>query len=224
MENGETKNYISNGGCGNLTNKQQEILKILDNYRYMTRSQICQKIWGADNRKSRIQFSKHFSKSKITLLKRAGRLKESEGVYSTFARGRGAPHQIAIVDVLLDLEAEAQKLRFGFFFAYDPVSESLKPDATVIFIDHNKILLCYIEVHLESQEESVLHEKLDKYRELARGERFKEKWARYASRFNFPIPNGYGFKVLIFSKKKRKFHHPRFISVELGQEIPEGVF
>lgn len=224
METEETESYISNGGCGNLTNKQKEILKILDKYRYMTRSQICRKIWGADNRKSRVQFSKHFSQSKVMLLKRAGRLKESEGVYSTFARGRGAPHQIAIVDVLLDLEAEARKLRFGFFFAYDPVSESLKPDATVIFTHHNKILLCYIEIHLETQEESVLYEKIDKYKELARGDRFKERWTHYASRFYLPTPNGYGFRVLIFSKKKRNFPYPRFMSVVLGQDIPEGVF
>lgn len=224
MDSTETDDYISTGGYGNITDKQKQILKILDEYHYMTRSQICRKIWGGDSRKSRIQFSKHFSKSKITLFLREGRLKVHDGVYSTFARGRGAPHQIATVDVLLDLEAKARELRFGFFFAYDPVSEKLRPDATVVFTDHNKCLLCFIEVHLETQDESILHEKVDKYRELARGERFKETWSQCASRFNLTTPNGYGFKVLIVSKKERKFPHPRFVSLTLGQEIPGGLF
>lgn len=224
MDDGESDDHISIGGYGNITDKQKQILKILDEYHYMTRTQICRKVWGQDNRKARVQFSKHFSNTKIEHLKTEGRLREYNGVYSTLARGNGAPHQVAIVDVLLDLEAKAHELGLGVSFVYDPVHEKLRPDATVLFTDHDRCLLCYIEVHLESQDEKVLHEKFENYSELARGNRFGSRWTKYAACFHLPTPKEFGFKVLIFSKKKRVFPHPRFVSIVLGQEIPEGVF
>lgn len=208
----------------NISRKQKEILELIDTYRYMTPSQIRRKIWGQDNRNSQIQYSKHFSQMKVENLKKKGLLKENNEVFSTNARGAGSLHQQIIVDTLLNLEAKANILGFGFTFTYDPVYEKLRPDATVLFTDQNRCLLCYIEVHLESQNEEILYEKFDNYSELARGNKFENRWTKYAACFHLHIPKEYAFKVFVFSKKKRVFPHPRLVSIVLGQEIPEGVF
>lgn len=211
----ETPIYISNG---NITRKQKEILNLITQYRYMNLSQIKRKLWGEDNRKAQIQLSKHFSQRVINSFKEKGIIKEKDGIFRTNARGEGSPHQIAIVDCLFQLEFEAKKKGYGFFFTYDWINESLRPDATLIFVDINRYLLCYAEVHLETEPEVTLNEKLEKYSQITL-EQFKELWQSYAEKFSLQFPKNYGFKVIIISPKKRRdFSSKRFVSITFDEE------
>ena len=214
----ETLQNICNG---NITRKQEEILNLITEYRYMTLSQIKRKLWGQDHRKAQIQLSKHFNQRVIDTLKVQGILKEKNGIFRTEARGEGSPHQTAIVDCLLLLEFEAKKQSFGFLFTYDWIDENLRPDATVIFTDTNRLLLCYLEVHMETEPETTLSEKLEKYSRINL-DQSKELWKRYADNFSLWFPKNYGFRVIVFSHKKRFFSSKRFVSIAFGEESKGG--
>ncbi len=217
----ETPNNICNG---NLSRKQEEILNLITQYRYMTLPQIKRKVWGQDDRKAQIQLSKHFSQKVIDSLKAQGTLKEKDGTFRTNARGEGSSHQTAIVDCLLLLESEAKKQSFGFLFTYDWIDENLRPDATVIFSDTNRRLLCYLEVHLETEPETTLSEKLEKYSRINL-DQLRELWKLYADNFSLWFPKNYGFRVIVFSHKKRVFSSKRFVSIVFGEEsIGEKIF
>ena len=221
---GETTETPKNICNGNITRKQEEILNLITQYRYMNLSQIKRKLWGQDDRKAQIQLSKHFNQKVIDSLKAQGILKEKNGILRTNARGEGSPHQISIVDCLLLLESEAKKQSFGFQFTYDWIDENLRPDAAVIFTDTNRYLLCYLEVHLETEPETTLSEKLEKYSRI-NVDQFKELWKRYADNFSLRFPRNYGFRVIVFSHKKRVFSSKRFVSIVFGEEsIGEKIF
>jgi hypothetical protein len=184
----------------------------------MTLSQIKKKLWGQDDRKAQIQLSKHFSQKVIDTFKTQEIIKEKDGVFRTDARGEGTQHQVTIVDCLVLLESEAKNRGFGFLFSYDWIDNDLRPDATVIFTDSYRYLLCFLEVHLETETEIILSEKVEKYSRIDL-DQFKKLWNNYAEKFSLRFPNNFGFKVIVFSHKKRIFLSERFVSIVFDEKV-----